>query len=101
MVKNEGQRCINNLFQTISSEERTQIVEKGLAQMRENNKDATSCSVQKEKCSVGKLKIQHSVKILSEHETKGEDNETSDLQNVERNEGPIKTSFSHIFGPKY
>jgi hypothetical protein len=40
MVKNEGQRCINSLFQTISSEERMQIV-KGLAQMKESNKEAT------------------------------------------------------------
>jgi uncharacterized membrane protein len=101
MVKNEGQRCIYSLFQTISSEERMQIVEKGLAQMRESNKDATSCSVQKEKCLVDRLKIQHSVKILSEHETKKEDNETSDLQNIKRDERRIKTSFNYIFGPKY
>jgi hypothetical protein len=57
--------------------------------------------VQKEKCSVDRLKIQHSVEILSEHETKKEDNETNDLQNVERNKGHIKTSFSYIFGHKY
>jgi hypothetical protein len=78
------------LFQTISSEERMQIVERGLAQMRESNKDATSCSVQKKKCPVSKLKIQHIVRILSEHETKKEDNETSDLQNVERLKGVSK-----------
>jgi len=54
MVENEGQRCITSLFQTISSEERMQIVERELAQMRESNKDATSCSVQKKKRSVGK-----------------------------------------------
>jgi hypothetical protein len=41
------------------------------------------------------------VKILSEHETKKEDNETSELKNVERNEVRIKASFNHIFGPKY
>jgi hypothetical protein len=57
--------------------------------------------VQKEKCPVGRLKIQHSVRILNEHETKKEDNETSDFQNVERNEGHVKIGFNHIFGPKY
>jgi hypothetical protein len=57
--------------------------------------------VQKKKCLVGTLRIQHSVKILSEHETKKEDNETSELKNVERNEVRIKASFNHIFGPKY
>jgi hypothetical protein len=31
MVKNEGQRCITSLFQTISNEERIQIEEKELA----------------------------------------------------------------------
>jgi hypothetical protein len=41
MVKNEGQRCINSLFQTISSEKRMQIVETGVAQMRESNKETT------------------------------------------------------------
>jgi hypothetical protein len=46
-VKNEGQRCIIKLFQTISSEERMQIMEREFAQMREINKDATSWSVQK------------------------------------------------------
>jgi hypothetical protein len=47
MVENEGQSCITSLFQTISSEEKMQIVENELAQMRERYKDATSCSVQK------------------------------------------------------
>jgi hypothetical protein len=70
MVENEGQRCITSLFQTISSEERMQIVEKELAQMRERYKDATSCSVQKEQHPVDKPRIQHSVRILSEHEIK-------------------------------
>ncbi len=54
----------------------------------------TSCSVQKEKCPVDKLKIQHSVRILSEHENKKEDNETSDLQNIERNEGKLVSTTS-------
>jgi len=57
MVENEGQRCITSLFQTISSEERMQIVEKELAQMRERYKDATSCSVQKEQHPVDKPRI--------------------------------------------
>ncbi len=70
MAKNEGQRCITNLFQTISSEERMQILERELAQIKEINKDARSCSVQKEKCPVGKPRNQHSVRILSEHEIK-------------------------------
>jgi hypothetical protein len=76
MAKNErGQRYITNLFQTISNEERMHIVEKELAQMKESNKDATSCSVQKEKCLVGKPKIQQNMRILSDHEIKKEDNE--------------------------
>jgi hypothetical protein len=77
MAKNEGQRCITSLFQTISNEEKVQIEEKELAQVRESNKDATSCSKQKGKCPVGKLKIQHSVKILNEHKIKKEDNESN------------------------
>jgi hypothetical protein len=76
-MKDKG--CIYSLFQTISSEEKMQIVERELAQMRECNKDATSCSVQKEKCPVGKLKIQHCVRVLSEHETKKKDNENKRL----------------------
>jgi hypothetical protein len=80
MAKNDGcQRYIISLFQTISSEERMQIVKRELAQMRENNKDATSCSVQKEKCTIGRLRIQHNVRILSEHEIKKEDNESKRL----------------------
>ncbi len=55
--------------------------------------------MQKEKCPVGKLKIQHSVRILSEHENKKEDNETSDLQNVERNEGCIKLVSATSLAP--
>jgi hypothetical protein len=47
MPENEGQGCITSLFQTISSDENMQIVERELAQMRESNKYATSCSVQK------------------------------------------------------
>jgi hypothetical protein len=47
MAKNDGcLRYIISLFQTISSEERMQIVKRELAQMRESNKDATSCSVE-------------------------------------------------------
>ncbi len=39
MAKNDGcQRYIISLFQTISSEERKQIVKRELAQMRESNK---------------------------------------------------------------
>ncbi len=45
--------------------------------MRESNKDTTSCSRQKGKCPVGNFKIQHSVKILSEHKIKKEDNESN------------------------
>jgi hypothetical protein len=72
MAENGGQRCSTRLFQTISSEERMQIVERELAQMRQN-KDATSCSVQKENRLVDKHRIQHSVRISSEHEIKKED----------------------------
>jgi hypothetical protein len=76
MAKKEGQRCITSLFQTISNEESMQIVERELAQMRESNKDATSCSVQKEKHLVGKPRIQHSARILNKHEIKKQDNES-------------------------
>jgi hypothetical protein len=38
------------LFQTISNEKRMQIEEKELAQVRESNKDATTCSRKKGKC---------------------------------------------------
>jgi hypothetical protein len=55
MIKNEKQRCITNLFQTISNEERMQIEEKELAQVRESNKDAT-CSRKKGKCQFASLK---------------------------------------------
>jgi hypothetical protein len=75
MAENERQRCITSLFQTISNDEKMQIVERELAQMRENNKDVTSCSVQKEKHPIDKPRIQHSVRILSEHEIKKQDNE--------------------------
>jgi hypothetical protein len=76
MAENErGQRYITSLFQTISNEERMQIVEKELAQMKESNKDETSCSVQKEKHPVGRPKIQQNVRILNDHEIKKEDNE--------------------------
>ncbi len=58
MTKNEvGQRYITSLFETISSEERMQIVERELAQMWESNKDATSCSVQKEKHPIGRPRM--------------------------------------------
>jgi hypothetical protein len=35
--------------------------------------------VQKEKCPIGRLRIQHNVRILSEHEIKKEDNESKRL----------------------
>ncbi len=54
-----------------------QIEEKELAHVKESNKDATSCSRQKGKCPVGKPKIQHNVKILSEHKIKKKDNESN------------------------
>ncbi len=73
MAENEGQGT--SLFQTISSDEKMQIVERELAQMRESNKYATSCSVQKEKHPIDKPKIQHNVRILSEHEIKKQDDE--------------------------
>jgi hypothetical protein len=101
MAKNEGQRCITSLFQTISSEEGMQIVERELAQMRDNNKDATSCSVQKEKHPIGKPRIQHNARILSEHEIKKKIMKARGLQNIKRKEGHIKIGFNHIFGPKY
>jgi hypothetical protein len=44
--------------------------------MKESNKDATSCSVQKEKRPIGRPRIQHNVKILSDHEIKKEENES-------------------------
>jgi hypothetical protein len=76
MVKNDGgQRYITSLFQTISSEKRMNIVERELAQMRESNKDATSCSVQKKKHPIGRLRYQHNVRILSDHEIKKKDHE--------------------------
>jgi hypothetical protein len=53
-----------------------QIVERELAQMRESNKDATSCNVQKKKRPIGKPRIQHSGRILNEHEIKKQDNES-------------------------
>jgi len=52
------------------------IFERELAQMRESNKDATSCSVQKEKHPVGKPRIQHNVRIFNDHEIKKEDHES-------------------------
>jgi hypothetical protein len=45
MAENKRQRCIISLFQTISNDEKLQIVERELAQMTESNKDVTSCSV--------------------------------------------------------
>ncbi len=78
-MQNGCQRYVISLFQTISSEERMQIVKGELAQMREYNKDATSCSVQKEKCPIDRLRIQHNVRILNEHEIKKEDNERKRL----------------------
>jgi uncharacterized membrane-anchored protein YjiN (DUF445 family) len=76
MVEDEGgQKNIISLFQTISSEKRMQIVERELAQMKENNNDATSCNVQKEKHLVGRPRIQHNVRTLSDHEVKKEDHE--------------------------
>ncbi len=47
-----------------------------LSQLKKSNKNATSCSVQKEKHLVGKPRIQHNVRILSEHQIKKEDNES-------------------------
>jgi hypothetical protein len=46
MVNNERcQRYITSLFHAISSEERMQIVERELVQMKKNNKNVTLCSV--------------------------------------------------------
>jgi hypothetical protein len=56
-------------------EKRMQIVERELAQMKENNNDATSCNVQKEKHPVGRPRIQHNVRTLSDHEVKKENHE--------------------------
>jgi hypothetical protein len=54
--------------------------------MKKNNKNVTSCSVQKEKHLIGRPKIQHNVRIqpkiqqnvriLSEHEIEKGDNES-------------------------
>jgi hypothetical protein len=88
MVKNDGcQRYIISLFQTISSEERMQIVKRELAQMKDSNKATTSCGVQKEKCSIGRLRIQHNVRILSEHEIKKEDNKNKRLSKHMKKQG--------------
>jgi hypothetical protein len=58
MAKNEGcQRYVISLFHTISSEEKMQIVERELPQMKKSNKNVTSCSVQKEKHLVGRTRI--------------------------------------------
>ncbi len=76
MAKNKGQRCITSLFQTNSSEEKMQFVERELARMRESNKEATSCNVQKENYPLGKPRMQHSGRILSEHQIKKQDDES-------------------------
>jgi len=76
MAKNErGQKYIISLFQKISSGEKMKIVEREFAKMRESNKDATSCSLQKEKHPIGKPRIQHNVRISSDHEIKKKDHE--------------------------
>ncbi|CAK9204993.1 unnamed protein product [Sphagnum jensenii] len=76
--------------------------------MRESNKEATrmqtSCSVQKEKCPVDKLKIQHSVRILSEHENKKEDNETKEalIQDVAKEkEDKVEYNWEEEWYPMY
>jgi hypothetical protein len=91
MVENEGgQKYITSLFQTISSGEKMKIVERELAQMRESNKDATSCNLQKEKHPIGRPKIQHNVRISSDHEIKKKDHERK---------RPSKRMKGHWFQP--
>ncbi len=92
MTKNERQRCITNLFQTISNEERMQIEEKELAQVRESNKDAT-CSRKKREMPICKPKMQHNVNILSEHKIKKEDNESNRPSKLKKKQGAHQNWF--------
>jgi hypothetical protein len=71
-----------------------------LSQMKKNDKNATSYSVQKEKHLVGRPIIQHNVRTLNEHKIK-RIMKARNPQNEKRNEAHIKIGFNLIFGPKY
>jgi hypothetical protein len=99
MANNERRRCITSLFQTISNELTMQIEEE-LVQVKESNKDATSCNMQKGKCSMGKPKMQHNVNILSEHKIKKEDNESNRPSKRRKKQGAHQNWFQPHFWPQ-